>query len=113
MFGTARDPAGPDPAEAQASKPVFALGQQAQAFFAGRGKVASTNTPRPTRPGTPVRQRPPAARVVSNSAAPSGIFGSTGPGVATADARAAEMAAEADFIDDIFDEGFDSDAPGC
>lgn len=113
MFGTAQDPAGSDPAEPQATRPVSALGQQAQAFFAGRGgKVASTSTPRPTRPGAPVR-RPPAARVVSTGAAPSGIFAPTGPDVATADARAAEMAAEADFIDDTFDDAFDSDAPGC
>lgn len=110
MFGNAREPAGTNPVEPQAAKPVSALGQQAQAFFAGRGgNVASTTAPRPTRPDAPVRQRPPAARVVS-SAAPSSKFLA---GDAAAGARAAEMEAEADIIDDTFDEAFDSDAPGC
>lgn len=114
MFGKAPAPAGVDLVEPQAAaaKPVSALGQQAQAFFAGRGgKVASTTVPRPTRPGAPVRPRPPAARVVSSSVAPSSIFGDAGTTAAAA--RAAEMNAEADIIDDAFDEAFDSDAPGC
>jgi hypothetical protein len=110
MFGTVQEPAGVDPVDTQPAKPVSALGQQAQAFFAGRGgKVASTTTPRPPRPGAPIRQRPAATRVVTG-ASPASLFAAAGTPAAT---RAAEMEAEADIIDDTFDEAFSSDAPGC
>lgn len=111
MFGTVQEPAGFDPADTQPAKPVSALGQQAQAFFAGRGgKVASTGTPRPPRPGAPIRQRPAATRVVT-AISPASLF--TAAGDVPAAARAAEMEAEADIIDDTFGEAFDSDAPSC
>jgi hypothetical protein len=111
MFGTVQEPAGADPVAPQPAKPVSALGQQAQAFFAGRGgKVASTTTPRPTRPGAPTRQRPAATRVVT-ATPPASLF--TPVGANAAAARTAEMEAEADIIDDTFDDAFDSDAPGC
>jgi len=111
MFGTVQEPAGVDPDDTQPAKPVSALGLQAQAFFAGRGgKVASTTTPRPQRPGAPIRHRPAATRVVT-SAPQASLFAAAG--ATPAATRAAEMEAEADIIDETFDEAFDSDAPGC
>jgi hypothetical protein len=107
MFGTVQERTGIDPVDTQPAKPVSALGQQAQAFFAGRGgKVASTTTPRPPRPGAPIRQRPAAARVVTGTS-PASLFAAAS--ATPAAARAAEMEAEADIIDDAFD----GDAPGC
>lgn len=111
MFGTVQEPTGAHPVDTQPTKPVSALGQQAQAFFAGRGgKVASTAAPRPQRPGAPVRQRPAPTRLVTGTS-PASLFAAAG--TTPAAARAAEMEAEADIIDDTFDEAFDGDAPGC
>lgn len=108
MFGNVRDPVSPDSAEVVPAKPMSQLGEQAQAFFAGKGgKVSVASAPRPLRPGSPTPQRAAPARA---AAAPAPASRSPfAPTDDAARAREAEMAAEADIIDDAFE----FDAPGC
>lgn len=108
MFGTAPEPVKPEPAPNAIAKQTSALANQAQAFFSGLGAtVTAASAPRPVRPGSPAPRRPApsaptAATYRSSFAAPADD--------AAARAREQEMAAEADIIDDSFD---DFDAPGC
>ena len=105
MFGNVRDPASPDTAEQAPAKPMSPLGEQAQAFFAGKGgKISIASAPRPVRPGRPVPQRASPER----AAAPASRS-PFAPSSDVARAREEQMAAEADIIDDAFD----FDAPGC
>lgn len=112
MFGNVRDPARPDTAEVAPAKPISPLGEQAQAFFAGKGgKVTVASAPRPVRPGSPVPQRVARARAAGGAAPASrSPFAASSD---TASAREEQMAAEADIIDDTFGDAFEGDAPSC
>lgn len=108
MFGNARAPESPVQSEVKQDTPVSPLGEMAQAFFASRGgKVSAISNPRPTRPGTPERQRLAPTR-------PTAIQMQASPFAAVSDVAARRrqeaMVAEAEIVDDMF---FESDAPGC
>lgn len=104
MFGNTQPPANPDPANPQVAKPMSALEEQAQSFFSNYGgKVSVASAPRPVRPGT---TRPPSPAPYTRPVAAPPLFAETSPEAARLRAEAA--AAEADFVDDFFDEG---DAP--
>ncbi|MFJ1470135.1 hypothetical protein [Massilia orientalis] len=105
MFGNVRDPASPDTAELAPAKPMSPLGEQARAFFAGKGgKVSIASAPRPVRPGSSVPQRAAPAQVAAPASR--SLFATSSD---VARAREEQMAAEADIVDDTFD----FDAPGC
>lgn len=107
MFGTARDPAAPTPAETKPTQPLSILGEQAQSFFAGYGgKVSAASNPRPVRPGAPGPQRAAPARQPAGPAHSASFAAITDD---AARARAEAEAAEAEIVDDAF---FDCDAPG-
>jgi hypothetical protein len=107
MFGNTQPPANPEPAEPQPTKPMSVLGEQTQSFFSSfGGKVSAASAPRPVRPGTTLPPRP-APYVRPAPSTPSSFVETSAE---AARLRAEAEAAEADFVDDFFDEG---DAPSC
>lgn len=107
MFGNTQPPANPEPADPQVAKPMSPLGEQAQSFFSSfGGKVSAASAPRPVRPGTVLSPRP--APYPHQAPACAHSFADTG--AEESRRRGEAEAAEAEFVDDMFD---DFDAPGC